>query len=151
LLNPDYRDMLFALSDEHVEFLIVGAFAMAAHGLPRATGDIDLWVRPSPANAARVWRAIERFGAPLFDLTREDLATPDMMVQIGVAPRRIDIITSIDGVHFDEAWAERRIIDLEGRLFATLSRAHLLKNKQAAGRPKDLADAAWLEAGPDAD
>jgi hypothetical protein len=151
LLNPDYRDMLFALSDEGVDFLIVGAFAMAAHGLPRATGDIDLWVRPSPDNAERVWRALGTFGAALFDLTLEDLAAPGIVFQIGVAPRRIDIITSIDGVEFDEAWADRRLIDIEGRTFATLSRDHLLRNKRATGRPKDMADALWLESGPDSD
>ena len=149
LLNPDYRDMLFALSDEGVDFLIVGAFALAVHGHPRATGDIDVWIRPSTDNAKRVWRALTVFGAPLFDYTIEDMTTPGMVFQIGVAPRRIDIITGIDGVEFDEAWADRKVVDIEGITLATLSREHLLVNKRASGRPKDLADVAWLEEGPD--
>jgi hypothetical protein len=147
LLNPDYRDMLFALSEESVDFLIVGAFALAAHGLPRATGDIDVWVRPTRENAERVWRALARFGAPLLDLSLDDLMTPGVVFQIGVAPRRIDILTSIDGVEFDEAWSARRPLEVEGCALATLSREHLLANKRAAGRPKDLGDVAWLETG----
>ncbi len=149
LLNPDYRDMLFALSDEGADFLIVGAFALAAHGHPRATGDIDVWIRPSPDNAERVWRALTVFGAPLFSFSVEDLTTADLVFQIGVAPRRIDIITGIDGVEFDDAWATRKLFEVEGITLATLSREHLLANKRASGRPKDLADVAWLEAGPD--
>ena len=86
MLNPDYRDMLSALFEEGVDFLIVGAFALAAHGLPRATGDIDIWIRCSDENAARVWRALTRFGSPTQGLTQSDLATPDVVFQIGVAP-----------------------------------------------------------------
>lgn len=145
MLNPDFRDMLSALHAEHVEFLLVGAYALAAHGLPRATGDMDIWMRCSDENAQRVWRALQRFGAPLADLTLDDLKTPDTVFQIGVAPRRIDLLTSIDGVEFDEAWPQRMNIEVEGQTFAVLSRAHLLQNKKASGRPRDLADAAWLE------
>lgn len=145
MLNPDFRDMLSALNAEHVEFLLVGAYALAAHGLPRATGDMDVWIRCSDENAQCVWRALQRFGAPLAELTLDDLKTPDTVFQIGVAPRRIDILTSIDGVEFDEAWPQRMIIEVEGQTFAVLSRVHLLRNKKASGRPRDLADAAWLE------
>lgn len=145
MLNPDYRDMLSALSEEGVEFLLIGAFALAAHGLPRATGDIDIWVRPSGENAERVWRALRRFGAPTQDLTAGDLAAPDMVFQIGVAPRRIDLLTSIDGVSFDEAWPQRAMVEVEGLRLPVIGRAHLSQNKRAAGRPKDLADLAWLE------
>ena len=98
MINPDFRDMLSSLSEEEVEFLLVGAYAMAVHGLPRATGDLDVWVRPTPDNARRIVKAIERFGAPLHDLTEADLVKPGTVFQIGVPPRRIDLMTAIDGV-----------------------------------------------------
>ena len=97
-MNPDFRDMLFALNGEGVEYLLVGAYALAVHGMPRATGDIDVWVRPSPENARRTLAALRRFGAPLADLSQADLTRPGTVFQIGVAPRRIDILTAIDGV-----------------------------------------------------
>jgi hypothetical protein len=147
LLNPDYRDMLSALSAAGVEYLLVGAFALAAHGLPRATGDIDVWVRPSPENALRVIKALQEFGAPAFNLTIEDLSTLDLEFQIGVAPRRVDILTSIDGIDFDHAWPNRVIVELEGVVVPVISRADLITNKRASGRPKDRADLAWLESG----
>jgi len=145
LLNPDFRDMLSALCEEKADFLIVGAYALAAHGHPRATGDIDIWIRASEENAKRVWRALMRFGCPLFDLKLDDLKTPDLIFQIGVEPRRIDIVTSITGVEFDEAWPDRKEIEIEGLKIAAIGRSHLLKNKKAVGRPQDLADVAWLE------
>ena len=144
-MNPDFREMLSALSDASVDYLVVGAYAMAAHGLPRATGDLDIWVRRSEENARRVWRALEKFGAPRSRLSVQDLTTPDTVFQIGVAPRRIDILTSVDAVEFEEAWAERKAVDLEGQRVSVIGRAHLIKNKRACGRPKDLADLAWLE------
>lgn len=101
MLNPDFAEMLRTLSDEGVEFLLVGAYAMAAHGVPRATGDIDVWVKPSRDNAERVLRALGRFGAPLFDLSAADLARVGTVFQLGVPPRRIDLLTSIDGVVFE--------------------------------------------------
>src|SRR5436853_7042411 len=104
LLNPDFHDILSAFGNTGVEFLLVGAYALAAHGLPRATGDIDLWVRCSKENAVRVLTALTRFGASVRDLTEADFTTPGMVVQIGVTPRRIDILTAIDGVEFNEAW-----------------------------------------------
>jgi hypothetical protein len=145
LLNPDFRDMLSAFCEEQVEFMVVGAYALAFHGFPRATGDIDLWVGCSDENAERVWRALKRFGAPLSDLTVADLKTPRMVFQIGIVPRRIDILTSIGGVEFDEAKAECRQVEIEGLRIPILGRAHLLRSKKAAGRPKDQGDIAWLE------
>jgi hypothetical protein len=145
LLNPDFRDMLSALSSEGAEFLLVGAYALAAHGLPRATGDMDIWIRRSEENAVRVRRALRRFGAPLTVLTKDDLKTPNLVLQIGVVPRRIDILTSIDAVQFDEAWSDRQIIEVEGLTISVLGRSHLIQNKRAVGRPQDLADVAWLE------
>lgn len=103
MLNEDYRDILSAFAEEGVRYLLVGAFAMAAHDRPRTTGDIDLWVEPTLENSSRVLAALERFGAPTGEIAPEDLRVPDVVLQIGVAPRRIDILTSIEGVAFDEA------------------------------------------------
>ncbi len=145
LLNPDFRDILSAFYDEQVEFMIVGAYALAFHGFPRATGDIDLWIHLSDENAHRVWRALIRFGAPLFDLMIDDLKTPGLALQIGLAPRRIDILTSIDGVEFDEAWPHRQHVQIENLTIPVIGRTNLLQNKKAAGRPKDQIDVTWLE------
>lgn len=144
-MNQDFLDILSALSAAGAEYLVVGAHALAAHGYPRATGDLDIWVRPNSANAARVWRAIEQFGAPRRNISREDFHTPDTVFQIGIAPSRVDILTSISGVEFDEAWRKRVPTAVEGVSFSVLGRDELLINKRATGRPKDLADAAWLE------
>jgi hypothetical protein len=144
-LNPDFLDMLSAFSEERVEFLVVGAYALAVHGLPRATGDMGLWVRPPRENARRVRAALARFGAPIENLAEEDLVTRGTVFQIGVAPRRIDVLTSIDGVGFDEAWAARTITRVGGVEISVIGRAELIRNKKTTGRAKDLADAAWLE------
>lgn len=145
MLNEDYRDMLQALYDEKVRFLLVGAYAMAAHGYPRATMDIDIWVMPSPENAEAALRALRRFGAPLQNLTREDLQTDGTVFQIGVAPRRIDIITTASGLDFEEAFRRSMAIDIEGIEVRIPSLADLIRNKRASGRTKDLADAEALE------
>jgi hypothetical protein len=144
-MNRDFAEMLNALSAESVEFLVVGAYAVAGHGLPRATGDIDLWVRPVAENAARVWKALERFGAPRSRLTVDIFTQPDIVYQIGLPPNRIDLLTGIDGVSFDEAWADRVDCVVDGVAFPMISRHHLVMNKRATGRPQDLADVARLE------
>ncbi len=125
--------------------LLVGAHALAAHGVVRATGDMDVWVRATPENASKVWRALLAFGAPLQELTERDLATPELVFQIGVAPYRIDLLTSIDGVSFEEAWAHRTTVRVEGHEIPLIGRADLLRNKRATGRLRDLADAEELE------
>ena len=145
LLNPDYKDILSAFSAEKVEYMLVGAYALAAHGLPRATGDIDLWIRSTPENAHRVWGALAAFGAPLDGLTEEDFLGADVVLQIGVAPCRIDVVTSIDGVEFEDAWARRIGIEIEGIQVNVIGRDDLIRNKRAAARPQDLADVARLE------
>jgi hypothetical protein len=147
-LNRDYVEMLSALSAENAEFLVVGAHAMAAHGFPRATGDLDIWVRPSAENAQRVWRALAAFGAPLGQLKPLDLASADIVFQIGVVPSRIDVITQIDGVDFTAAWERRTSSSIGGKTVPVLSKRDLITNKRTVGRPKDLADVAWLESGP---
>lgn len=145
MLNRDFRDMLSALCDEKAEFLLIDAYALAVHGCPRATGDMDIWIRPSDANAQRVWRALKAFKAPMARLSPDDLTNPDVVFQIGVAPRRIDILTTIDGVEFAEAWAARTELDVDGLRVTAIGRDHLARNKKATGRPQDLADVAWLE------
>jgi hypothetical protein len=145
-MNRDFAEMLRALAAESVEFLVVGAYAVAGHGIPRATGDIDLWVRPSADNAARLWRALERFGAPRSRLSPDSFTQPDVVYQIGLPPNRIDLLTTIDGVGFDEAWAEKVPCVVSGIAFDMLSLRHLVQNKRATGRPQDLADVARLQA-----
>lgn len=145
MLNPDFRDILSEFTAARVDYLLVGAYALAAHGLPRATGDIDLWVRATPENAERVMSALARFGAPLADVVAEDFASPGVVFQVGVAPRRVDILTVIDGIGFEEAWGGRSEIEIDGLRVCVIGRGHLLRNKRASGRPKDLVDARWLE------
>jgi hypothetical protein len=145
MLNEDYRDMLLALADEKVKFLLVGAYALAAHGYPRATMDIDIWVMPSPENSDAVLRALRRFGAPLHDLTSEDLQTDGTIFQIGVAPRRIDIITAASGLRFAETFERSVAMEIEGIDVHVPSLDDLIRNKRASGRTKDLADAEALE------
>jgi hypothetical protein len=140
VLNPDYRDMLSAFANAEVDYLVIGAYAMAAHGHPRATGDIDLWVRSTSTNANRVLEALSAFGAPLTEVDRNDFQTPDTVFQIGVSPRRIDILTTIEGVDFEEAWSERVAIEIEGLTVPVIGRKHLIANKRALGRQQDLAD-----------
>jgi hypothetical protein len=145
MLNEDYRDILQSLADEHVKFLLVGAYALAAHGYPRATMDIDIWVMPSLDNADAVLRALRRFGAPASELTVADLQKDDTIFQIGVAPRRIDIITGASGLRFEEAYAHSVEIDIEGLKIRIPSVDDLIRNKKATGRTKDLADVEVLE------
>jgi len=144
-MNPDYRDMLSALCEAGVEYLIVGAYAMAVHGVPRATGDLDVWIRPSPGNAERAIAALRRFGAPLQDLTASDLCKPGTVFQIGVSPRRIDVLTAIDAVSFDEAWTARTSIRVGALEVWVIGRDALVKNKRATGCTRDLSDAERLE------
>jgi len=146
-LNPDFRDMVAALCDAGAEFLVVGAFAVSFHGHPRTTGDMDVWVRPSAANASRVIAALTDFGAPIaaLGIVAEDFERSDVVVQIGVAPRRIDLLTGISGVAFDEAWPTRVTVDWNGRQVAFLGFEELLRNKRASGRAKDLLDVEELE------
>lgn len=145
MLNPDFKDMLSCLRDEKVDFIVVGAYALAAHGFPRATGDIDIWVRSDSDNAPKIMRALAKFGAPISEISEHDFTVPDCVLQIGVEPSRIDLLTSIDGVAFDEAWAEKISITIDELDIHVLSKGHLLKNKLAAGRDKDQGDIVWLK------
>ena len=144
MLNKDYRDILLALSKRNAKFLLVGAYAMAAHGYPRSTMDIDLWVSPDPENSFLVIQALRDFGAPLGGLSQGDLQKEDIVFQIGVAPRRVDILTSIDGLKFNDAFANSVLIKIDEIPVHVLSVSDLIKNKQSTGRLKDLADAESL-------
>ena len=144
-MSSEFKDLLSIFNAHGVEYLVVGAHALAAHGRIRATGDLDIWVRADPANARRVMQALAAFGAPLQDLREADLAQPGIVFQIGVAPLRIDILTEIDGVQFEDAWRQRLSSVFAGEPVSVLSVAHLIENKRAAGRAQDLADLEWLE------
>lgn len=146
-MNDDYRDILTALMDENVRFLVVGAHALAVHGYPRATVDLDIWIDRDPENARGVWRALANFGAPLDDLdvNESDLARPNVVVQFGLPPNRIDILTGISGVAFQDAWSRRTEGTLEGVRVPVLGLDDLRTNKRASGRVKDRADLKGLE------
>ncbi|MCD6440944.1 MAG: nucleotidyltransferase [Candidatus Marinimicrobia bacterium] len=141
MLNQDYKEMLSTLLEEKVNFLIVGAYAMAAHGYPRATGDIDIFIQPNETNAEKVYNALIKFGAPLKNVSTEDFSTPGMIFQIGVTPRRIVIINSIDGVSFEDAYSDRIIVEIESLPVPVISKENIIKNKEATGRPRDKLDA----------
>jgi len=147
MLNSHYKDILLILSEKKVKFLLVGAYAMAVHGYPRSTMDIDLWVNPDPENALLVLQALDDFGSAAEGLSVDELQKEDLIFQIGVTPCRIDILTSVDGLQFEDAFAHSPIIDIEGISVHVLSIPDLIINKRATGRTKDLADAETLENG----
>jgi len=141
-LIQDYRDLLTELVRANARFLVVGAHALSVHGVPRATVDLDVWIDASPANARRVWSALAAFGAPLesLQIRESDLTRPDMIAQLGLPPWRVDILTSISGVAFDEAWSERVEDFFDDVRVPFIGRAAFIRNKRASGRTKDLAD-----------
>lgn len=145
-LPQDFRDMLVELADAGAAFAVVGGYAVAFHGHPRATKDLDILVRASPDNAKRVYAALAAFGAPLdaFEIGEADFSNYDGVLQIGVAPVRIDILNRIAAVDFDEVIATGDAFTLDDRRILVIGRAALIKNKTAVGRPQDLADVAAL-------
>ena len=138
--NPDFRDLLSSFIDCKVRFLMVGGYAVAFHGHPRATKDLDVWIDPSPENAPQVLRALAAFGAPLDDLTLSDLTTSSTVFQMGVPPRRIDVICGISWGDFASAWNRREVLDLDGLQIPVIALDDLIANKRASGRLQDLAD-----------
>lgn len=142
-MTDDWFDLLAALLDGEVRFLVVGAHALAAHGIPRATQDLDVWIEPTRENAERVWRALTDFGAPTRDLelTTDDLTRSDIVIQLGVPPLRIDLLTGLTGVpDFGPAWTGRLEHRVRDRVVPFLGRTELTATKRATGRPKDIAD-----------
>jgi hypothetical protein len=146
-IPPDARDLLRAFCARDVRFLIVGAHALGFYGAPRATGDFDLYVEPTPENARRVMAALEEFGAPLFDLTLDDLSRPGVVFQMGVPPYRIDLNTELTGVTFDECWEGHAVAHVEGLELPVIAREAMIRNKRATGRPKDRLDLELLGEG----
>jgi hypothetical protein len=146
-LNPDFRDLLLELLAAGVEFAVVGAHALALHGVPRATGDLDILVRPSASNAARLVQALHAFGAPLavHGVSEADFAHPGGAYQMGLPPRRIDVRTSIDGVTYDDVDRGRRMASIDGLQVPVIGLRELRRNKRAAARPKELLDLALLD------
>ena len=138
----DFRDFLRELVAAKIKFLVVGAHALSVHGVPRATGDLDVWVRPDADNASRLMSALERFGAPTDDLgiNAADFTKADVVAQLGVPPYRIDVLTSISGVDFDAAWSDRTEGEIAGVRVPVLGLRAFVLNKRASGRTKDVAD-----------
>lgn len=148
-LAPDYDEFIASLIAHGVDFVVVGAYALAFHGVPRFTGDFDVLVRPTRENAVRLIDAVRAFGFPVGELTPESLMDGRRMLQMGVEPVQIHVMSAISGVSFDEAWRDRMMGTVGGREVPFLGRDTYLRNKRAAGRPKDLADIDALTAGRD--
>jgi hypothetical protein len=144
-MNPDFVDLLRAFIAHDVRFLVVGAYALAVHARPRATGDLDIWVDPTANNAAHVIRALAAFGAPLAEVSASDFSQPGVVFQMGLPPRRIDVLTELSGLTFDEAWFSRLRAPFGPVHVDYLGRDAFIKNKRATGRTKDLADIEELE------
>jgi predicted nucleotidyltransferase len=144
-VNSDYADLLCALNDAGAEFLIVGAYAVIHYTEPRYTKDLDLWIRPSADNAERVHAALTEFGAPLDNLTTDDLCDPTLVFQIGLEPVRIDIFMGLPGLDFEEVWTAATKTTFGEIPIRVMSREHLIAVKTRAGRPQDLLDVEKLE------
>jgi hypothetical protein len=144
-MNQDFLDLLRAFADAEVRFLVVGAYALGLHGKPRATGDLDVWVDASPDNARRVMQALTAFGAPMADIAESDFTRPGVTYQIGLPPRRIDILTDLTGLTFAGAWPGR-VRGVFGSVDVNfIGLADFIHNKRRTGRLKDLADIEGLE------
>jgi hypothetical protein len=148
-LAPDFDEFIGSLNAHGVEFIVVGAYALAFHGAPRFTGDLDILVRPTLDNAVRLLTALEAFGFPVTELNPETIVDRRRMLQMGVPPVQIHVMSSISGVEWDEVWSDRVEGPLGGHSVPFLGRDTFLRNKRAAGRPKDLADVDALEPGRD--
>ena len=143
-LARDFKEFLKLLNANNAEYLLIGSYAVGAHGYVRATNEMDIWVKASPENALRVDRALREFGFGVADLTPELFAEPGTVVRMGVPPIRLKILTSPSGVEFDSCYAERVMIEIEDVQVPVISLARLRQNKAAAGRPKDLIDLEYL-------
>ena len=146
-LAPDFDEFIGFLTARGVDFVVVGAYALAFHGAPRFTGDLDILVRPTLDNAARLVSALEAFGFPVRDLAPETIVDRRRMLQMGVPPVQVHVMSAISGVEWEEAWSDRIEGPLGSHRVHFLGRETFLRNKRAAGRPKDLADIDALEPG----
>jgi hypothetical protein len=139
-LSQDFKEFITLLNAHKVECLVVGGYAVAIHGFPRTTGDIDFWIKPYRANAERMLKALIDFGFGSVDINVDDFLKKDSVVQLGVPPNRIDIMTSVTGLDFDDAWSEKKEINFEGENINFISLHHLRINKKETGRDKDNLD-----------
>ncbi len=139
-LSQDFKEFVQLLNAHKVEYLIVGGYAVAFHGFPRSTGDIDFWIKPFPENAERLMKALIDFGFGSVDLSKDDFLKKDQVIQLGFPPNRIDIMTNVSGVEFDECWKEKEEIDFEGEKINFISLHYLKINKEKTGRDKDKID-----------
>jgi hypothetical protein len=139
-VNPDFLDLLSSFAAHDVRFLIVGAYALGLHGRPRATGDLDVWVDPTPENAVRVLAALADFGAPLTEVSTDDFSHPGIVFQMGLPPARIDVLTELSGLAFEEAWSGRVLAPFGPAEAPFIGRDAFIRNKRATGRAKDLGD-----------
>ncbi len=139
-LNRDFRDFIALLEKHAVDYMVVGGYAVALHGFPRYTGDIDFFVAVHPENAASLVRVFADFGFGDLGLTTADFLTDDFVIEIGREPRKIQVLTGIDGVHFEECYSARVVVDIDGLAVKFIAKQDLLRNKAATGRPKDRID-----------
>jgi predicted nucleotidyltransferase len=144
LVNSDFKELLKTFNDHQVKYLVVGGYAVIRYAEPRYTKDIDLWISADEDNAAAVYTALRTFGAPLIGLTEDDFAHEGYFYQMGVAPVRVDILMSIPGLRFEQAWERRVMVDFDGIMVPFISKQDLITSKIATGRPQDLIDAQLL-------
>ena len=143
-MNSDFKELLSTFNDHQVKYLVVGGYAVIKYAEPRYTKDIDLWVKADKDNAAAVYKALRTFGAPLTGLTEDDFSHEGYFYQMGVAPVRVDLLMSIPGLEFEQAWDRRVMVDFDGIMVPFISKQDLIKSKKASGRPQDLIDAQLL-------
>lgn len=145
MLNPDFKEFIQSLNGNQVRYLVVGGYAVALHGYPRYTKDIDIWIEMAPANAVRIVQALEQFGFGSLGLKELDFLDADTVIQLGYPPRRIDLLTTLPGVDFDTCFSAKVSVDIDGVAVNFIDLENLKKNKLATGRAQDLADIENLE------
>jgi len=145
MLNPDFREFIQSLNDSGVKYLVVGGYAVAFHGYPRYTKDLDIWIEPSPENAKRIISALQLFGFGDLDLSPADLQEPDQVIQLGYPPVRIDLITTMEGVVFEDCYTSRVVTEIDDIEVPFIDLVRLKQNKQATGSHQDLADLEHLD------
>jgi len=145
VFSPDFKEFVELLNKNEVKYLITGGYAVSLYGHPRNTGDIDFWVEPTDTNAKNLVQVFNEFGLSSFEVSEKDFLKKDSVIQIGYPPYRIDIITGIDGVSFDEAYPNKKVVNLDGVDLIFIGIKELKRNKKATGRHKDLDDLENLE------
>lgn len=145
MLNQDFREFVKSLNAHDVRYLVVGGYAVALHGHPRYTKDLDIWIEPTQENAERLLDALNNFGFASLDLKVEDFTSDNQVIQLGYPPSRIDLLTSADGIEFADSYTSKVIVELDGVATNFIDLAHLKANKQSTGRLQDLADLEALE------